>query len=185
MKSLLIRYFSGVTLIGSLLWLFYAQGYRIITTPSVPPGIWKVEPVHGAIQRGQFVWLCPPDKPFFRVAKQRGYIPEGNCLGGYRHLLKPVAAIANDVVSVTPQGIVINGKWLPNSQSQRFDRSGLPLPKLKPGNYRVKQGEVWLISPYHRNSLDSRYFGPINLQQIDGIAHLVWRMPQPNKPIRF
>ncbi len=177
MRLLLIRYFSVVALIGSLLWLFYGQGYRIITTPSVPRGIWKVEPVHGPIRRGQFVWLCPPDKPFFRVARQRGYIPEGDCPAGYRHLLKPVAAIANDVVSVTPQGIAINGKRLPNSQPQAFEQRGLPLPKLKPGDYRVKQWEVWLISSYHRNSLDSRYFGPINLQQIDGIAYLVWRLP--------
>lgn len=177
MKLLLIRYFIAVALIGSLLWLFYAQGYRIITTPSVPPGIWKVEPVHGPIRRGQFVWLCPPDKPFFRVAKQRGYIPGGDCPGGYRHLLKPVAAIANDVVSVTPQGISINGKWLPNSQPQTSDRKGLPLPQLKFGDYRVKQGEVWLISTYHRDSLDSRYFGPISRRQITGVAHLVWRVP--------
>lgn len=177
MRSLLIRYFSVVALIGSLLWLFYTQGYRIITTPSVPPGIWKVEPLHGQIRRGQFVWLCPPDKPFFRVARQRGYIPEGDCPGGYRHLLKPVAAISNDVVSVRPRGIAINGKGLPNSQPQAYDGNGLPLPKLKPGDYSVKQGEVWLISPYHQRSLDSRYFGPVLLQQIEGIAYLVWKLP--------
>jgi conjugative transfer signal peptidase TraF len=174
MKALLIRYFIGVAILGSLLWLFYARGYRIITTPSVPPGIWKVESIRGSIRRGQFVWLCPPDQSFFRVAKQRGYIPYGDCPGGYSHLIKPVAAVSNDIVSVIPQGIAINGKWLPNSQPQTFDRKGLPLPELKPGDYRVKEGEVWLISTYHRNSLDSRYFGPISRKQIEGVAHLVW-----------
>ncbi len=177
MKLLLIRYFIAVALIGSFLGLFYAQGYRIITTPSVPPGIWKVEPIHGPIRRGQFVWLCPPDKPFFRIAKQRGYIPDGDCPGGYSHLMKPVAAVSNDIVSITPQGIAINGKWLPKSQSQSFGRTSLPLPQLNPGDYRVKQGEVWLISPYHRNSLDSRYFGPISLQQIKCIGYLAWKLP--------
>lgn len=177
MKALLIRYFSGVALLGSLLWLFNVQNYRMITTPSVPPGIWKVEPNHGPIRRGQFVWLCPPDTPFFRMAKQRGYIPEGDCPGGFMHLMKPVAAVADDIVSVTSQGIAVNGKWLPNSQSQAFDRNSLPLPKLKLGKYRVKQGEVWLISSYNKNSLDSRYFGVIAAHQIEGIAHLVWRLP--------
>lgn len=176
MKTLLICYLSGVALLGSLLGLFYAQGYRIITTPSVPPGIWKVEPIHDPIRRGQFVWLCPPDTPFFRVARQRGYIPEGDCPGGFSHLMKPVAAISNDVVSVTSRGIAVNGKWLSNTQPQAFDQHGLPLPKLKPGEYHVKQGEVWLISSYHRNSLDSRYFGPVSLQQIKCVGYLAWRL---------
>jgi conjugative transfer signal peptidase TraF len=81
-----------------------------------------------------------------------------------------VAAVSNDVVSITPRAIAINGKSLPNSQLQSFDGNGLPLPKLKPGDDRVKQGEVWLISPYHRNSLDSRYFGPIHTGQIEASA---------------
>ncbi|WP_373533449.1 conjugative transfer signal peptidase TraF [Vampirovibrio sp.] len=174
MKSLLIRYFSGVALIGSLLWVFYAQGYRIITTPSVPPGIWKIEPIHGPIRRGQFVWLCPRDTPFFRMAKQRGYIPDGDCPGGSMHLMKPVAAVAGDVVSVTSQGVAVNGNWLLNSQSLPQDRRNFPLPQLVHKTYIVQTGSVWLVSTYHPESFDSRYFGPIHAGQIEAIAKPVF-----------
>ncbi len=173
MRTLLIRYFSGVALIGSLLWVFYAQGYRIITTPSVPPGVWKVEPIHGPIRQGQFVWLCPPDTQLFRLAKQRGYIPEGECPGGYRHLLKPVAAVTSDKILIKKSGIFVNGEFIQNSQVLKRDQKGQPLPQAISTQYMVQPGFIWVISPFDLKSFDSRYFHGVSTTQLKGIARPV------------
>jgi conjugative transfer signal peptidase TraF len=179
MRAVLIRFSCIVLTLWGLLWTFYQQGYRIVTTPSVPQGLWRVGPIKGPIVRGQFVWFCPPDMPVYRLAKERGYIPDGDCPGGYMHLMKPLAAVSTDLVTVEERGIAVNGKWLPNSKALNHDADGRPMPFIAYRKYLVEPGKVWLISPYHLKSFDSRYFGPVDARQLQGIGYPIvvnWRM---------
>jgi conjugative transfer signal peptidase TraF len=174
MKRLLFCFSGVVLLVGGFLWVFYHLGYRMITTSSVPVGLWKVKPVQQSVQRGQFVWFCPPDTSVFRLARQRGYIPEGDCSGGYRHLLKPVVAITGDRVTVGLKGIAVNGLTLLNSTQLSRDGAGRMIPKMTEGDVVVEKNTVWVISVYHQKSFDSRYFGAIPFQKIEGVAIPVW-----------
>ena len=174
MKAVLIRFSCIVLMLWGLLWVFYQQGYRIITTPSVPEGIWKVEPVRAPIRRGQFVWLCPPDTKIFRLAKNRGYTPDGDCPGGYMHLIKPVAAVEGDRLEMSRLGVRVNGKSILNSVPMEKDSNGRWMPIYKLGTYQVPHGVIWFISPYHAQSFDSRYFGPLETLRAEGLAIPIW-----------
>jgi conjugative transfer signal peptidase TraF len=150
------------------------MGYRINGTPSVPIGIWRVIPLAGALKRGQVVSLCPPPNAVFLEAQARGYLPMGRCPGGFEPMLKPVAGIAGDVVEETPGGLVLNGQLLPDTLALAADGDGRPLTRTREARLVVKEGEAYLISTATRRSFDSRYFGPLPLTAIEGIAVPVW-----------
>lgn len=149
-------------------------GLRVNTTPSMPRGLWQVSAIQGSIARGAVVSLCPPDNDVFRKAMRRGYITSGVCPGGYEPLLKPVAAISGDVVSVTAAGIVVNGIPLADTAALAQDSARRTLQPLPPGLYQVSPGEVWLISGHDPRSFDSRYFGAVPAANIAGIARPLW-----------
>lgn len=174
MKGLLIRYFVIVGLLGVSIWIFNVLGYRIIITPSIPMGIWRLSPAKFPLKRGQVVWLCPPDTSFFRMLKERGYYFSGGCPGNYIHMMKPVAAIAGDTVTLDEQSVLVNGKRLKNSQILKQDPEGRAFYGIHPGVYRVQPGTVWLLSTYNSQSIDSRYFGPISEKFIETTAKPVW-----------
>lgn len=167
----------GVTLTGLLLLGAGATGLRVNATASMPRGLWRVAPAAGPIPRGAIVSLCLPQGPLLRLALRRGYLGAGPCPGGAEPLLKPVAAIAGDVVRVTAAGIAVNGTLLPNSAALKQDSAGRPLRPVPPGTWRVAPGAVWLVSTYAARSFDSRYFGPVPVSAVHGTARPVWVFP--------
>jgi conjugative transfer signal peptidase TraF len=170
----LIPFFAALCLIFSVgLWFAIESGFKIILSPSVPMGIWHVSKLSRPLRRGDFVWFCPPDRPFFRQARERGYLQPGDCPGNYLHLIKPVTAIQGDIVQVGLEGIRINGQLLKNSMPLRKDSSGRLL-RSQSGSFKVLLHTAWVISSFHRYSYDSRYFGTIDLCQIEEEAHPVW-----------
>ena len=108
-------------------------GWRINYSPSMPMGVWRLHPVAEPFQREQIVSICPPDRAVVRDARRRGYIGKGDCPGGYEPLLKPVAAIPGDVVTVDADGIAVNGRSLTNSAALTVDgrerRNSEPRPR--------------------------------------------------------
>lgn len=163
----------ALLILASCFWA-YQTGYRLNDTLSLPKGLYQLEKKQpGALSRGSIVLLCPPRSPWIQLAAQRGYIPSGECPGNFRPMLKPIAAIPGDTVTVSVQGIWVNQKLLANSAPLVTDSKGRPLNSIQAGAYQVKPGEVWLISSYSPKSFDSRYFGPISEKQIQSIAHPV------------
>jgi conjugative transfer signal peptidase TraF len=149
-------------------------GLRVNTTASMPSGLWRISPIQGAVARGSVVSLCPPDDDFFRLARWRGYIGAGKCPGGYEPLLKPVAAIAGDIVLATTAGIAVNGISVADSAALSRDSAGRPLQPMPPGIYHVRARELWLLSGHNPRSFDSRYFGVVPAANIEGIARPLW-----------
>src|SRR5690349_2535022 len=79
---------------------------RLNTTPSMPRGLYFMTP--GEPQRGATVLVClPVSLAAWGVA--RGYIGYGDCDNGSEALLKTIAAVAGDVVTVRESGIAVNG----------------------------------------------------------------------------
>jgi conjugative transfer signal peptidase TraF len=142
-----------LALIGGL------AGYRINLTGSMPVGIWKKSTV---LQRGSSVAACMPlNFPAAQIAAERGYIPPGQCPGGFAPLLKPIAALPGDTVILCDEAVSINGARIPKSRTQATDSQGRPLPPFPRGKYFVLSGEYWLLATDNPNSFDSRYFGPV------------------------
>jgi conjugative transfer signal peptidase TraF len=149
-------------------------GLVINHTMSAPRGLWRVKPLAGPIERGQMVRLCPPDGPAFRLARERGYLTDGRCPGGYEPMLKIVRAIPGDLVEVSAEGVAVNGDLIANSAPLARDRADRALNAMPKGTYAVADGEVWLLSTYNPKSFDSRYFGPVASAQIEGEAAPLW-----------
>ena len=148
----------GVLLV---LLLLYACGARINRTSSLPKGIYWV--VHKTPERGDIVTFWPNDGGEMRKARERGYIFDGvysRADGvGYALLMKRYLGLPGDVVSVTDEGIFINGELIPNTKPLLRDNIGDPLPYLRFTGYTLKEDEAFFVSDHLPRSFDARYFG--------------------------
>lgn len=151
-----------------------AAGLRFNDTPSMPLGLWQILPNDAPLRRGEIVAVCPPDTAAIRAGAARGYIPSGQCPGGYEPLVKPIAATDGDVVTITAGGAAINGQAVQNTVQLAHDSAGRPLTPVPAGTYPVAAGEVWLLAGRDPRSFDSRYFGPVPAANVQGIARPVW-----------
>ena len=160
---------AGLTVAGTLALIAGGAslaGLRLNTTPSAPEGLWRVTAIEGkALARGTMVEACPPDMPIVDVMRDGGYLPPGRCPPGVAPLLKPVAAIAGDRVTIKKgQPAAVNGYALART-------AAAPSVTAWPdGDYTVEAGTVWLFSSYSENSFDSRYFGPVPIANVRGQA---------------
>ncbi len=147
--------------IGALALTGGAYGYGVNLTISEPPGLWRVAGAPTPVRIGEYVTVCPPRRGMVAVAGRRGYIRPGDCPTGLMPLLKQIAAVPGDVVTINAKGVQVNGRLLANSQAQHHDTEGRKLTPISDGQYQVAPGTVWLISSYSPLSFDSRYFGPV------------------------
>ncbi|HLX06814.1 MAG TPA: S26 family signal peptidase [Thermoanaerobaculia bacterium] len=92
--------------------------------------------------------------------------------GGVAPLGKLVLAVAGDEVALGAAGLIVNGRAVAGSLPLARDSAGRPLAHQPFGTRRLAPGEVWLFSPFHPRSYDSRYFGPVQAAAIRG-----WLMP--------
>lgn len=154
---------AGVLLASAGLGLTYN------TTPSLPPGVYRIRPLAAEPVRGDVVGFCVAGEPA-RMALARGYVhPQGleplvygkRCASGAAVIGKPVAGLPGDTIEVTTRGVLVNGRLLHRSRVHRHDRSGRMLPAASPGKRILRAGEFWLQSEFAQNSFDSRIVGPV------------------------
>jgi conjugative transfer signal peptidase TraF len=138
----------------------------------MPVGVYTT--TRDAPARGSIVLAClPSDVATF--AKLRGYVPRGgSCPIGVLPVGKPILALPGDTVLVTATGLLVNGVSVPNSEPLSRDTKGRPLPRPQLGRYVVGADELWLVSEYSRFSFDSRYFGPVNADEVRGHVRVLW-----------
>lgn len=86
-------------------------------------------------------------------------------------MMKKVLATHNDIVSVTDDGVRINGELIPRSQPIDADSVGRPLPHVRLTNYLLGPSDVLLISDTNSRSFDARYFGLIDRQHIQSVLY--------------
>ncbi|UTO27662.1 conjugative transfer signal peptidase TraF [Bartonella harrusi] len=161
--------FMGILTLCSLAFACFvlfalSQGFRINYSHSAPIGLWRVNYFQKEVRRGELMEVCPPDAPIVKVFIEKGYLQSGACPNGSIPFLKPVVALAGDVVHITEKGISVNGHLLKNSQ-KRGEISGMPN-----GEYLVAEGDVWFVSSFDPVSFDSRYFGAVPIMNIVGSA---------------
>jgi conjugative transfer signal peptidase TraF len=128
------------------------------------PVQWFIAVPWGSIHRGDLVEFCPPAATA-REAVERGYEKPGDCPGGSVPFLKIVAAIGGDVVVFDGRGAAVNGgRVLPSSVALQRDPSGRRLNAQPSGVRRLPAGSLWVYGTHE--SLDSRYFGPIETSSV-------------------
>jgi type IV secretory pathway protease TraF len=93
-------------------------------------------------------------------ASSRGYLPLQT------PLLKPVRAFENALVCRIGRYVFIDGNMV--SRAKHLDTKHRMLPVWK-GCRTLKSDEIFVLG-LHRDSFDSRYFGPINRAQVLGTA---------------
>ena len=152
---------ASLLLMGIILFL---AGLRFNSTKSIPVGLYRTsaEPVG----KGDYVLFCPPETPIFLEARERGYISAGFCPGNLGQMMKRVLAVGGDVVSISDNGVSVNGTALPLSKPIHADPAGRPLPRYHSDDFVIRKNEVLLMSDASATSFDGRYFGPVHQFQI-------------------
>jgi type IV secretory pathway protease TraF len=73
-------------------------------------------------------------------------------------------------------GVAVNGRWIEGTE-----RIGeIQTPRIAAGEYLVPADHVWVVSNYHPRSFDSRYFGPVKIGGILGLAKPVLCLNDPS-----
>lgn len=139
-------------------------GARINTSKSIPVGLYWT--TSGPVDKGAYVLVCPSPSGVFHEARERGYIGAGFCPGGYGYLMKRVAATTRDIVTVTSEGVRINGERWPQSMPRQADKEGRLLPRFQADGYVLGHAEVLLMSDGSPTAFDGRYFGPVSRAQL-------------------
>ena len=129
---------------------------RLNLSPSVPRGVYRLAAVSPPLARGTLVVLPVP-----RAVRHWD--------SRWQPLLKPIAALAGDLVCAQADGLWIAGQAYGPVYPEA---GGAPLPRLQ-GCVRVPAGAVFLASPAPR-SLDGRYFGMTPVATLTAQAVPVW-----------
>lgn len=148
---------------------FHAGRFLVNLTPSAPLGLWHIEFLDRAVQRGDIVFVCPPSGAAMAEAWRRGYLRSGLCGGGFAPLIKLVAGVPGETV-VIDKVVRIDGRLLTGSVLLQKDSRGRPISAH--GGGRIPIGSIYLHSAY-RGSFDSRYFGPVAADNVLGLAREV------------
>jgi conjugative transfer signal peptidase TraF len=172
---------SYVQLIGlfslGMLPMFYAYlgeavGLRINLTSSMLLGIYRIVLMQPrSVRVGMLVVVCAPEKAA-EIARRRGYLLKGTCAYETETLLKQVVAVDGDEVVMTAQGLVVDGRLLPNSTALVADHAARELTAWPLGRQRVAYGTLWVYAN-HRRSWDSRYWGPVSVGDVVAVVEPV------------
>lgn len=130
---------------------------------SVPLGFYAVVPT-GKFARGDLAVVAPPPE-VAELFAERGYLPRGV------PLLKHVAAVAGQRVCRTELKITIDGKTV--GLARRRDRKGRVLPEWQ-GCFQLAEGDLFLMNTTVPDSLDGRYFGIVDSENVVGRAVPIW-----------
>lgn len=146
---------------------------RFVYNPSasVAPGWYHIERMERAdsLHVGTTVLVRLP-ADVAALAAQRGYLPGGV------PILKRVGALAPQSVCVHEQTVRIDDAVVAGVRLQ----DGMVRPLQAWGQCRaLVEGEIFLLSDTHPASFDSRYFGPVPVSAVLGIAHPLWIWSAP------
>ena len=98
------------------------------------------------------------------LAEQRGYLPSDY------PLIKTVWAVAGEEVCYNNQSVSVPKR--PDIPILGQDVLGRDMPQMS-GCHVLKQGQYLLMSPDVQTGFDSRYFGPVETQNIIGVVHYI------------
>jgi len=160
---------TTTAMVGVSVFAIFETRLRINFTPSMPLGIYRLEPLPtSGVTRGMVVAACAPGAAA-DLGRRRGYLSSGPCADDTEPLLKVVAGAPGDRVAVSAEGVAVNGCPLSDSRPIARDRAGRLVSPWPRGDFRLGQGQVWLYASNPR-SWDSRYWGPAPVAGLLAVA---------------
>ena len=157
---------GALAIAAMLLWTGFGVVFNY--THSAPFGLYReqFDSETGIHDPAPYVFFCP-DRRWPSMRGEPNYRdPMRTCPDGFSPLIKPVVAWPGDFVSVSANGISVNGQMLKNSAPIERDSKGQQLSPFAAGKYTVGLKELWVVSSFSPRSFDSRYFGPIPLKSV-------------------
>jgi len=133
--------------------------YLNIYTHSLPYGVYVR--INGTPQRGDFAASCLT-KEIAQYGIARGYLATGNCDTGSVRVLKIIKGLPGDRFVVEHGIFSLNGHSYPIMNKDSLGRTLKAFYKQKEGV--VDKGKYILLSNFVKNSWDSRYWGPVNIE---------------------
>lgn len=148
-------------------------------TASAPTGLYSIGPA-SKLQIGDLV-VVRPDEALEGFMVERRYIGRGV------PLLKHIAALSGQQVCRIGRDIMIDGRFAAAALDR--DSRGRDLPVWQ-GCQHIAPNAVFLLNPAARDSLDSRYFGAMQVTDVlgkaqplytdtTGTGHFTWRAIAP------
>lgn len=165
MKLKLLTALGATALCGATVWeMIVPPTPRLIynESPSAPIGWYRIDP-SGVPKRDVMVAAFAPAEAR-NLADERGYLPRSV------PLLKTVWATGGE--EVCRFGAKVETPNRPVLTAYRQDGLGRDLPRWD-GCITLSETEVFLISTDVQTSFDSRYFGPVPLQNVLGTAEFL------------
>lgn len=157
---------GGLVLAG--VWLAFVIPVRCNWTGSAPLGVYAVQR-HAVPDRDDLVVVCPPGR-VAEFGRRRGYLQGGSCPSGTSSILKQAVAIGGDEIELQDAYLSVNGRIVDHSRRHALDSVGRALGSYPAGRYVVRSGELWLLGVHRERSWDSRYFGPVPVASVIGVA---------------
>jgi conjugative transfer signal peptidase TraF len=105
-----------------------------------------------------------------RLGRDRAYLRRGSCPQDSQELIKEIAAVPGDTVSLSPSGLKVNGHPIPGTVLREVDASGRALPHPPFGENIVSPDYLWVLGLSRCLSWDSRYFGPVPVNHVRATA---------------
>lgn len=141
---------------------FIKSNFVFNTTKSLPQYVFYKEDLARkfTLQHGDYVSVCPFYSKMAEFYKLKEHFENGDCNNGVVPLIKKVAAIPGDVISVNDKnGMTVNERTIKNTKAlsskiQHFKFAGI-----------VPKGHYLLYTP-HPEGFDSRYLGLITDNEI-------------------
>ena len=146
--------FMGIPLF--LLTVFWIFDLRVNLTGSMPIGLYQLH-AHQSPKRDDWVSVCLPQE-VLTLAIQHIHLHRGNCPSGVEPILKQVIGLPEDQIVITGDMIAVNGVMYP-APNVINDK----LPKVKRGYWLYGANDPLL-------SWDSRYFGSVKSESIQGVV---------------
>ncbi len=146
-----------------------SDGYRFNTTSSAPVGIWKISERNPSdVGVGQYVLICPPVHDVLSSLIKQGRMFKGHCDSGTVPFIKTVAAQGSGRFRVGDDGVYIDDRLIPQTAPYPWEN----LKAAPPAN--IDSGEFVAIQTMHVGSIDSRYFGPLKVDNVIGVIEPIW-----------
>jgi conjugative transfer signal peptidase TraF len=162
-SRLSIAAIAGVALIlfGVLVAAVIAMPLEFNPSLSMPIGVYERFSLDAhPLTRGTLVDACMPAWAVSYRKRITEPLPPGPCPGNTAMVLKYVAGIPGDRITVRADGVLVNGyKWKNTAPAAR-SHSGFALPHMFLGRtITLARGRYWLLTSV-ADGFDSRYWGP-------------------------
>ena len=143
-------------IIASIFTISYFGDYRYNYSPSIPGLIWQI--TDATPDRGDTVVVCLPAR-FVERHGLRSHLLRGASCGSVQPLLKRIAGLGGDHVAIGQDGIRVNGQMIAHS-------ARIITPTINVDGNMVLGEDAVVVVGDTPDSLDSRYFGAVDLQWV-------------------